>query len=344
MSSIKVRLLIAGACVAGMLAGAGLTAPTPATGPSASPKAHSGAFGKKTLTFKTVDGLELKADVHRTDNGKIQPVVVWFHGGGLTSGDRKWPRGDVRDLCKRQGYILISFDYRLAPEVKLPEIIADVKDGFRWIREKGPALFQADPTRIVVAGSSAGGYLTLMTGICIEPRPVALVSYWGYGDIDGDWVSKPGEYYRKRFGLVSREAAMKAYGEVTTGEGWSDQKYAQRKTYARYLRQNGLWTQEVSGFDPATEPRKLDPYCPVRNVTAKYPPTFHVHGTDDTDVPVSKAEDMARELKRAGVAHELILIPKAGHRLNGGDKKLVANASQRALKWITDHIEKDAGK
>ena len=73
--------------------------------------------------------------------------------------------------------MLVSIDYRLAPEVKLPAIIEDLKDAFTWIREKGPPLFHANPEKLVVSGGSAGGYLALMSGICVEPRPTALVAY-----------------------------------------------------------------------------------------------------------------------------------------------------------------------
>ena len=302
------------------------------------PRPYTNRWTKTKYVYKTVGKVQIRADVHRRDNGKPQPVLVWFHGGGLTTGDRKWPPGDVVNLCKREGYVLVSFDYRLAPEVKLPEIIADVKDGFRWIRQRGPELFQADPSRIVVSGSSAGGYLTLMTGVVIKPRPAALVTYWGYGDMDGDWVSKPSEFYRKRYALVPKAEAMKGVGEVTTGGGWTKEFYAARKKYNRYLRQEGLWTKAVSGFDAETQRDKLTPYCPVRNITPEYPPTFLVHGTDDTDVPVSKAKDMARELTRHGVAHEMIIIPKAGHRLRGGDKALVGKAQAAALKFITKYL------
>ena len=55
----------------------------------------------------------------------------------------------------------------------------------------------------------------------------------------------------------------------------------------------------MTGFDPATEKAKLDPYCPVRNVTTDYPPTMLVHGTEDTDVPYELSADMAKEFDPA---------------------------------------------
>src|SRR5207244_13643161 len=94
------------------------------------------------------------------------------------------------DLSRKEGYALVSLDYRLAPEVKLPAIIEDVQDAFRWLREKGPKDLHIDPDRIVVSGGSAGGYLTLMTGICVKPRPLALVALWGSGDGDVGWCTR----------------------------------------------------------------------------------------------------------------------------------------------------------
>ena len=74
------------------------------------------------------------------------------------------------------GFVIVSIDYRLAPETKLPAIIEDVQDAWRWLRQEGPKRFGIDPERMAAAGGSAGGYLTLMTGFCLKPRPRALVS------------------------------------------------------------------------------------------------------------------------------------------------------------------------
>ena len=156
------------------------------------------ALVKKTLTYKTAGELKIQADVYRPDDTTARPVVVWIHGGALISGNRKSVPQNLLDLCRNEGYALVSIDYRLAPEVKLPEIVADVEDAFRWLRGDVAKDFQLDPARFVVTGSSAGGYLTLMTGIAVKPRPTALVAYWGYGDVDGDWYTKPSEFYRKQ--------------------------------------------------------------------------------------------------------------------------------------------------
>ena len=149
------------------------------------------AFIKKTYTYKTVADVHIKADVYRQDNTKLRPIVVWLHGGALVMGSRQHVPSNIRNLCQTEAFVLISLDYRLAPEVKVPDIIKDITDAFRWIHKNGRNLFYADTSRIVVAGGSAGGYLTMMTGLCIDPHPTALVAYYGYGDIDGHWYTQP---------------------------------------------------------------------------------------------------------------------------------------------------------
>src|SRR5579862_4578490 len=121
------------------------------------------AFSNKTYTFKTVGDVKIEADVYRPDDARVRPVLVWIHGGALVMGSRNGVPGDLMELARKEGYCLISIDYRLAPEAKVPAIIDDVKDFFRWLRDEGPKSLHVDPKKVVVTGGSAGGYLTMMT-------------------------------------------------------------------------------------------------------------------------------------------------------------------------------------
>src|SRR5207247_2308609 len=125
----------------------------------------------ETFTYKRVGSLEIKADVHRADDEVRRPAVVWIHGGALINGHRAGIDGRVRKMMLKAGYAIVSIDYRLAPETKLPAILEDVEDAFRWIRNEGPRLVQVDASRVAVVGGSAGGYLTLTTGFRVRPRP-----------------------------------------------------------------------------------------------------------------------------------------------------------------------------
>ena len=338
MSDAKTSVLLAGVLAGSyilampVIARAQAARAAPIT--SATSSSATGKFVMKTYTYKTVGALKIEADVYRPDDTQLRPVLVWLHGGALMMGAKRWVQPDLKKLCRSEGYCLVSANYRLAPQAKLPRIIEDLRDFMKWVSRKGPGLFHADASRVVVAGSSAGGYLTMMTGI-IEPRPQGLVAYYGYGDVDVPWYTTPSKHDRKR-PLVSKEDAYKGMtSEVVTQPVAG--KFNRGRLYL-YLRQNGLWTKEVTGFDPATEKSKLDPYCPVRNITPKYPPIVMIHGTADTDVPCQESLDMAEQLKKNNVRHEMFVIPGAGHGLGGGDRRLVAKAMARAREFIKENL------
>jgi dipeptidyl aminopeptidase/acylaminoacyl peptidase len=78
--------------------------------------------------------------------------------------------------------------------------------------------------------------------------------------------------------------------------------------------------------------------CPVRNISARFPPTMLIHGTNDTDVPYEQSVVMDRELARHGVAHEFISIPGAGHGLGGVDKTVVEGMHRNVLAFLRHHI------
>ncbi|HKA08728.1 MAG TPA: prolyl oligopeptidase family serine peptidase, partial [Gemmataceae bacterium] len=145
------------------------------------------------------------------------------------------------------------------------------------------------------------------------------------------------QFYRTSVPLIEKAEAMRAVGgKVLTGTIGGQ---SPRGRYYQYLRQNGLWTKEVTGFEPGRDRDKLTPYCPVRNVSPEYPPTMLVHGTEDTDVPYQLSADMEKELARHKVPHELVTVTGAGHGLAGGDKKLVADAHAKALEFIRTQMK-----
>ncbi|RPI24719.1 MAG: alpha/beta hydrolase [Acidobacteria bacterium] len=270
---------------------------------------------KQTFTYKQVGNLSIQADVHRLPDGQVKPVIFWIHGGALIFGDRERINAEQVRRYLEAGYILVSIDHRLAPETKLPAILEDVQDAYRWVREKGPALFQADPDRIAVMGKSAGGYVTLTAGYRFTPRPDALVSFYGYGDVVGAWSSRPDPFYSKQ-PRVEKEKAYSLLGTAPISQA----TYENRWPYYLYCRQNGLWPLEVVGLDPDKEPGAFRPYCPLQNVSEDYPPTLLLHGDKDTDVPFEQSVLMDQALERKGVPHQLIRIAGGGHNFDANMK------------------------
>jgi acetyl esterase/lipase len=281
--------------------------------------------------------LEIKADVYRRDDDVERPIVVWTHGGALIMGSRRWIFDRIKSMVLGAGYVLVSIDYRLAPESKLPSVIEDVEDAFRWIRTNRAGQFHGDASKIAVMGGSAGGYLTLVTGYRVEPRPAALVSFWGYGDLIGDWYSTPSPHARHQRPKMSSEEAHRQ----VSGPPISDaaERNGDGGAFYDYCRQHGIWPREVSGgWDPRAEAEKFYPYMPLRNVTKEYPPTLLIHGTEDTDVPYEQSVLMAEQFEKHGVEHELISIAGGEHDLEGGDPQEIDAAYESALAFLQRHL------
>ncbi|MBI4327116.1 MAG: alpha/beta hydrolase [Chloroflexi bacterium] len=293
----------------------------------------------ETHTYKTIGSLEIKADVYRNDDKVARPVVVLMHGGALISGgreDAEWPVSGLFYRIVEAGYIAVSIDYRLAPETLLPEIIRDVEDAFRWVREKGPVLLNADAEKIAAWGLSAGGYLALVSGHRTEPRPKAIVSLFGYGDLIGDWYSQPNNaprYTRKI--LAEAEARSLVAGAPVSNDR---QRMASGNAFYFYCRRKGIWPNEVTGWNPQAQAPKFYPYMPLRNVSSTYPPTLLIHGTADTDVPYEQSVLMSKELRRHGVPHRLITITNGEHGFTGGDPEEIAAAYDAAFAFLDEYL------
>lgn len=292
----------------------------------------------ETRTYKTVGDLAIKLDVYLPHDDLTGAAVVWIHGGALIGGNRSDIDRRVKKHTLEAGNVLISLDYRLAPETQLPDIIHDVEDAFKWIQQNGPRLFNIDPARIAVAGGSAGGYLTLTSGFRVRPRPAVLFSLFGYGDLVGDWYSTPSPHPRHHHSNLTREEAF----HQVSGPAISDSR--DRKgdggAFYEYCRQTGSWPKAVSGWDPIKEPERFYPFMPVKNVTAEFPPSVLIHGTSDTDVPYEQSVLMAEQFKQHKVPHELISIPGGEHGLRGGDPKLIDAAYAKAFAFIDERLKK----
>lgn len=293
---------------------------------------------KQTVVYKRAGDLEIKADVHHYADAKTRPVIVWLHGGALINGNREGISSQVRDFAFANGYVLVSFDYRLAPETQLPGIISDVEDAFRWLRSDGVKMFHIDPERVAVSGGSAGGYLTLVTGHRVQPRPRVLVAFWGYGDLVGDWYSTPSPHARHNKAKISEDEAKRQVVGPPVAD--SRERKGDGGMFYNFCRQTGRWPMAVSGWDPHREPEKFFPFMPVKNVTAQFSPTALIHGSADTDVPVGQSRMMASEFEQKGVPFQYHEIVNGEHGLGGGKAEEIENAYRRAFEFVKLHLEK----
>lgn len=98
-------------------------------------------------------------DVYYPMNSKNFATIVWFHGGGLTSGKKEIPKA-----LTEQGFCVVAPNYRLSPRVHSPGFIEDAAAAVAWVFNHIDQ-FGGDSTLIFLSGHSAGGYLDLMVGL-----------------------------------------------------------------------------------------------------------------------------------------------------------------------------------
>jgi len=98
-------------------------------------------------------------DIYKPIGKTNTPVIVWFHGGGLTGGTKSIPK-ELLDY----GYLIVSVEYRLSPKVKAPSYIEDAAAGTAWVFNNIEK-YSGNVKQIFLSGHSAGGYLDLMIGL-----------------------------------------------------------------------------------------------------------------------------------------------------------------------------------
>ena len=101
-----------------------------------------------------------KLDVYAPEGAKDLPVVVWFHGGGLTGGEKT---SIPRDL-KESNYVVVSANYRLIPKGTIANCIDDAAAAVAWAFDN-VSRYGGSPDKIFLSGHSAGGYLIDMLGL-----------------------------------------------------------------------------------------------------------------------------------------------------------------------------------
>jgi acetyl esterase len=104
------------------------------------------------------------------------PVLLYFHGGGWVFGNLSWVDAPCRALANASGAIIVSVDYRLAPEHRYPTAAEDCYSVTKHIADH-PEDFAADPARIAVSGDSAGGNLAAVVCQMARDRGGPHISY-----------------------------------------------------------------------------------------------------------------------------------------------------------------------
>jgi len=101
-------------------------------------------------------------DIYTPDSPGLHPVMIYVHGGGWQRGDKK-NVGHKSDFFTEEGFMFVSVNYRLSPEVMYPLHVQDVADAAAWVAQNA-GQYRGDPDRIFIMGHSAGAHLVSLLG------------------------------------------------------------------------------------------------------------------------------------------------------------------------------------
>lgn len=110
---------------------------------------------------------EIPVRVYRPEGVEQPPILVFFHGGGFVIGSIATHDRDCRFLAEGSGAMVVSVDYRLAPEHPAPAASDDCLAALRWVGDHAAKL-GGDGSRIAIGGDSAGGNLTAVTALRVQ--------------------------------------------------------------------------------------------------------------------------------------------------------------------------------
>jgi len=150
-----------------------------------------------------------KLDVYYPVKGNNCPVVVWFHGGGLTQGNKAIP-----GKLMKQGIVVVAVNYRLLPRVTIDQCLTDAAEAVAWtIREISK--YGGSSQKVFLSGHSAGGYLTMMLGLdkrWLKKYHVDADQLAGLIPFSGQAISHFS--YRKMLGIPNLQPTIDEYAPL----------------------------------------------------------------------------------------------------------------------------------
>jgi acetyl esterase/lipase len=219
--------------------------------------------------------LDLAQPKQKSD--KSRPGIVFVHGGGWRSGDKRtgsFINGAIEYAQK--GYVTITVNYRLTDEAPFPACIEDVKCAVRWFRAHAKK-YNLDPDRVGAYGNSAGAHLVSILGLV---KPKAKL------EGDGPWQDQSSMVQAVAASATPTDFSL--FGQPREGDKkWNNAKY-----------------------DPARLARLSSP---INHVTKDAPPFLLFHGTADGTVKVKHSDVFVKALKKLGNDVTYLRIDDAGH-------------------------------
>ena len=239
-------------------------------------------------------------DVYSPSHAKNLPVVFWIHGGGWQAGDKSSVQIKPQAFMDK-GFVFVSTNYRLLPNVDMATIVRDIAKSIRWVHDH-IAEYGGDPERLFIMGHSAGAQLAAL--VCTDDRylkaeGLSLAIIKGCVPVDGDTYDVPAI-------IETAETRRRVHGQPQP-------KFGHREKF---------------GNDPA----KHRDFSAVTHVARDkgIPPFLIMHVAEHPDTS-AQAQRLADVLKNAGVPVKVFGARESYHNKINADIGLPDDPATKAL-------------
>lgn len=249
------------------------------------------------LVYSKANNVDLKLDVITAgQKSEARPTIIYFHGGGWQAGTKEQTFLTPLPFLAK-GFDVVNVEYRLSPVSLAPAAVEDCRCALRWVYRHAKE-YGFDTTKVVLEGHSAGGHLSLMTGMLDSASPfdnecpgaedlkvAAIVNYFGPTDL-ADMLANP---------------VIKSVVQAWLG----------------------------------SQPNRADlikQLSPLTYVREGVPPTITLQGDKDPLVHFQEAVRLHEALDRVKVPNKLVIIPGGGH--GGWTREQNLNAQEEVFKFL----------
>lgn len=244
---------------------------------------------KANIVYGTANGYELKLDVYRPRFAtQPVPVVLMIHGGGWVEGEKEQRIFDGL-FYMQMGFAVVNVEYRLGRFGLAPGAVEDCLCALHWIGSNAKE-YGFDLNKVIVTGGSAGGHLSLTTGMIPDSSGLANECA---SDDDQAW-SGPWKSPRPAVAAVVNWFGITDVYEMLQGPNI--------RSYAV------SWMGSQPNADEIAQR-----VSPLNYVRSGLPPIITIHGDADPLVPYEQAVRLHKALDKAGVRNQLVTVPGGKH-------------------------------